>query len=117
MSGVPWNVVRQITEQLESRGGRLKQGLADAMGEAGVNVCVSGEASAFQPWFTSESVFDHKTALTADFAANAKFTESLLDRGVVKAHEKFFVSLAHSEQDIDDTLAAVRAVADVMAGA
>jgi glutamate-1-semialdehyde 2,1-aminomutase len=106
-----------VYEQLEARGGRLKQGVADALKDAGVEVCVSGEPSAFQPWFTSETVIDHKTALTADFAANAKFTEALLDRGVVKAHEKFFVSLAHSEQDIDDTLAAVREAADVMAGA
>ena len=62
-------------------------------------------------------VVDHKTSLTSDGAANARFTELLLDRGVIKAHEKFFVSLAHSERDIDDTLAAVSEVASVMAEA
>ena len=104
-------------EQLAKRGGRLKRGVAQALTEAGLEVCVTGEPSAFQPWFTSTEVVDHKTSLTADGAANAMFTELLLDRGVIKAHEKFFVSLAHSEQDIVETLAAVNEVATVMAQA
>jgi glutamate-1-semialdehyde aminotransferase len=41
-------------------------------------------------------------------AKHARFTELLLERGVVKAHEKFFVSLAHSSEDIDFTIDACR---------
>jgi glutamate-1-semialdehyde 2,1-aminomutase len=106
-----------VYEQLAERGGRLQRGVGQALTEAGLDVCVTGEPSAFQPWFTCAEVIDHKTSLTSDGAANAMFTELLLDRGVIKAHEKFFVSLAHSEQDIVDTLAAVSEVASVMAQA
>jgi glutamate-1-semialdehyde aminotransferase len=33
--------------------------------------------------------------------------QALLDRGVLKGHEKFFVSTVHSEADIDFTIAAI----------
>ena len=42
-----------------------------------------------------------------------QFTAGLLERGVMKAHEKFFISTAHSEEDIEFTLAAA---AEVIAG-
>jgi glutamate-1-semialdehyde aminotransferase len=35
----------------------------------------------------------------------------LLDRGILKGHEKFFISTAHSDEDIDTTIAAL---ADLM---
>lgn len=41
-----------------------------------------------------------------------RFVELLLDRGVVKAHEKFFVSMAHTDEDIDLTLDAFRGVVE-----
>ena len=47
---------------------------------------------------------------------NARFTELLLDRGVVKAHEKFFVSAAHSDEDIDLTLEALESAVAALAG-
>jgi glutamate-1-semialdehyde aminotransferase len=37
-----------------------------------------------------------------------QLAQALLDRGVLKAHEKFFVSMAHSDEDIDFTIHAIR---------
>jgi glutamate-1-semialdehyde 2,1-aminomutase len=58
---------------------------------------------------------DFRTLQKADHVMNNKFTELLLDRGIVKAHEKFFVSLAHTEEDLDYTLAAFDSAIDELA--
>ena len=43
--------------------------------------------------------------------------QALLDRGVLKAHEKFFVSTVHSEADIDFTIDAIEeAVQEIAQG-
>ena len=54
--------------------------------------------------------------MTADGGANLRFTETLLDRGIIKAHEKFFVATTHTDADVDQTLAAFEAVAQAMGG-
>jgi glutamate-1-semialdehyde aminotransferase len=41
-----------------------------------------------------------------------RFTELLLNRGIIKAHEKFFVSLAHADEDVEITLEAFDSAID-----
>ncbi len=77
---------------------------------------MSGEPPAFQVWFTDAEIIDFRSTLTADPAISARFTELLLDRGIMKAHEKFFVSTAHSDEDIELTLAAFASAVDELAG-
>lgn len=98
-------------ERLFSLGRRLMEGLQSALDAAGVVARVTGEPPAFQPWFGVDEVHDFRSMLRADPAQNARFTEGLLDRGIVKAHEKFFVSTAHTEADIDATLEAFSEIA------
>ena len=76
---------------------------------------VCGEAPAFQVWFSENPIVDFRSLQQADFAMNNRFTELLLDRGIVKAHEKFFVSLAHTDEDLDYTLAAFESAIDELA--
>ena len=44
-----------------------------------------------------------------------RFTELLLDRGILKAHEKFFLSTAHGDAEVERTLEAFREVAALLA--
>jgi glutamate-1-semialdehyde 2,1-aminomutase len=74
-----------------------------------------GEATVFQPWFTEEVVVDHRSTLKADARRNNRFIDLLLDRGIVKAHEKFFVSAAHTDEDIDYTIDALESAAAELA--
>jgi len=93
-------------DALFARGRRLMDGLRKRLRDAGIPAQVIGEPPAFQPWFTPYEVTDFRSAQTADVARNIRFTQALLDRGVLKAHEKFFVSMAHSDADIECTLEA-----------
>ena len=50
--------------------------------------------------------FDHRSAKQSDFYKNIRLSDLLLPQGVLKAAEKFFVSAAHTDQDIEKTIAA-----------
>jgi len=99
-------------ERLHAMGRRLMEGLEASLKDAGVAARVSGEPPAFQVWFTNDEIVDFRSSRTADFAKNLRFTELLLDRGIIKAHEKFFVSLAHTDEDIERTLEAFASAID-----
>jgi glutamate-1-semialdehyde 2,1-aminomutase len=102
-------------ETLYAKGNKLMQGLRDKFARAGIPVQVCGEAPAFQVWFCDEPIVDFRTLQQADHAMNNRFTELLLDRGIVKAHEKFFISLAHTDEDLDYTLDAFDSAIDELA--
>lgn len=104
-------------ESVERKGKKLRAALEDSLARAGLAAQVLGEATVFQPWFTKEVVVDHRSALTADPRRNLRFIDLLLDRGIVKGHEKFFVSAAHSDEDIEYTIEAFESVSAEMAGA
>lgn len=107
-----------VYDGLELTGRHLMGTLQRLCDEAGVPVQVQGEPSVFQPWFGAAPIVDHRTALAADHGRGAAFTEHLLDAGVVKAHEKLFVSTAHGEEEVAETEAAFAyAVARLAEGA
>jgi len=92
--------------RLEEVGSRVRAGLRDAIASAGIEACVTGVPSVFEIWFTKDEPFDHRSAKASDFYKNIRFSDLLLQRGVLKAAEKFFISAAHSDEDIERTIAA-----------
>jgi glutamate-1-semialdehyde 2,1-aminomutase len=103
-----------VYEEVERKGNKLKNALSDMLRQAQIPATVIGEASSFQPWFTKD-VIDHRTSLTADTGMNTQFTDLLLDRGIAKGHEKFFISTVHPDDDIDYTINALREVVELLA--
>jgi len=68
--------------------------------------------SLFCTFFTGDNVVDYASAKTSDTKQYGRFFHGMLDRGVYLAPSQFevgFVSLAHTEQDIEQT---VRAAAE-----
>jgi glutamate-1-semialdehyde 2,1-aminomutase len=55
--------------------------------------------------FTDSPIVDYRATLTADRRRIALFNEECLRRGVVKAVNKIYVSLAHSAADVDALVA------------
>jgi len=101
---------------LERTGARLMRTLQTLCDDAGIAAHVQGEPTVFQPWFGASPVVDHRGALAADHRRAAAFTEHLLDAGVVKAHEKLFLSTAHGADEIARTEAAFAYAVDRLAG-
>ena len=101
--------------RIEKNGTRLMRELQQAMDDAGVPARVSGEPSTFQLWFTDAELINHRSTHGADAWLNFRFGDLLLRDGVLKAAEKFFVSAAHDDADIDHTVSAFRRAAEQIA--
>ncbi len=97
-----------IYEKLEQRAARLEKGLVDAARGAQVKTRFYRAGTMFCCYFTDTEVYDYRTAKTADTERFARFFNAMLDRGVYLAPSQFeagFLSLAHSEKDIEKTIA------------
>jgi glutamate-1-semialdehyde 2,1-aminomutase len=99
-------------ERLEALGARLQSGLERAALEAGVDLAVSRVGSALTPFFRAAVPRDYAEARTSDTARFARFHRAMLERGVLlppSQYECWFVSLAHTDADIDATTAVASA--------
>jgi glutamate-1-semialdehyde 2,1-aminomutase len=103
-------------ERLFATGRKLKDALQRLLADAGIPAQVTGEPPAFEVWFTEHAITDFRSTRTADPVLRDRFTQLLLDRGIIKAHEKFFVSLAHTDEDVEITLHAFRSAVDQLRG-
>ncbi len=90
--------------KLFGTGTRLRDGLAAAVRKHGVAAQVSGEPPVFDIFFTDHPIVDYRATLTADRERIKRFNQEFLRRGVVKAVNKIYVSLAHTDRDVDETL-------------
>ncbi|HET8647726.1 MAG TPA: aspartate aminotransferase family protein, partial [Vicinamibacteria bacterium] len=99
---------------------RLQVGLSRAAQAAGLMATVNRVGSMFTLFFCRGPVTDYATAKASDTALFARFFHGLLARGVYFPPAQFeaaFVSLAHSESDIDETVrAAASALAEIAQG-
>ncbi|MCL5256991.1 MAG: glutamate-1-semialdehyde 2,1-aminomutase [Chloroflexi bacterium] len=98
-------------EQLDKTSARLADGIGAAAKEAGVAISQTRVGSMQSAFFTDQKVTDYETAKTSDTKKFAAFFRALLERGVYIAPSQFestFVSLAHTGEDIDRTVAAAR---------
>ena len=99
-----------VYEQLENRGSLLADGLRDATNRHGINAFHSRIGSMLMLFFTDSEVTDAAGARTSDTELYSRYFGELLKRGIYVAPSQFeagFVSLAHSEADIDATVHAV----------
>ncbi|HSX92976.1 MAG TPA: glutamate-1-semialdehyde 2,1-aminomutase [Hydrogenophaga sp.] len=100
-------------EALSVRTRQLVDGLKAAADHAGVPFSVDAEGGMFGFFLMHELPQNYQTVMKTDGATFNALFHGLLDRGVYIApalYEAGFVSAAHSEQDIADTVAAAREV-------
>ena len=105
-------------ERLEAITQRLSSGLQEAARQAGVPICGGSISGMFGFFLCPGPVRNFEEAKTTDSARFAKLHRAMLERGVYLAPSSFeagFTSLAHSDADIDATLAAFREVFAVIA--
>ncbi len=101
--------------QLWSRGERLRTGLEGIFQKLGVPVVTSGGGPVFQLSFMTKPARHYAETLLADMKRYSDFGLALLDEGVMVLPDgRWYTSTAHSEADIDATLAAVERAASVV---
>ena len=96
---------------LERKTRLLADGMLAVAIDAGVPFSVNQVCGMFGLFFTAEKVETYTQATACDVPAFNRFFHAVLERGVYLAPSAFeagFMSSAHSEQDIADTLQAAR---------
>jgi glutamate-1-semialdehyde 2,1-aminomutase len=92
---------------------KLADGLLQIAQETGHAACGGQISGMFGLFFTSGPVHSYEDAKKSDAAKFSRFHRGMLERGVYLAPSQFeagFTSVAHTEEDIDKTLAAARDV-------
>lgn len=100
-------------EYLDKVTKKLINGLLAIAKETGHAMCGGSISGMFGFFFTEGPVRNYEQAKKADSAKFARFHRGMLEAGVYLAPSQFeagFTSLAHTEEDIDNTLAAAKAV-------
>jgi len=103
-------------DRIFATGARIKNALQKLLDEAEIPAKVIGEASLFDVFFTESDVTDYRSTLEADPVAMARFNSSLLEQGVFKGASKFYISAAHSDQDVEETIAAFETAVELLKG-
>jgi glutamate-1-semialdehyde 2,1-aminomutase len=94
----------EVYDQLEARA-------AELAAAAPTGITVNRVGSMFTFFFTSQPVTDYESAKHSDTARFGRFFRAMLDRGIYLPPSQFeaaFLSAAHTEEDIRQTIAAAR---------
>ncbi|MCH7813190.1 MAG: glutamate-1-semialdehyde 2,1-aminomutase [Planctomycetes bacterium] len=108
-----------VYEQLEERSAQLAAGIKEAAAASGVPIYQTRAASMGCVFFSAEPVVDFASASRCDTHRFARYFHAMLDRGVYLApsqFECFFVSVAHTPEHIERTLAAAGEAFALIAG-
>jgi glutamate-1-semialdehyde 2,1-aminomutase len=93
---------------LHRRGQTLRMGIERLLLAQGHAVKTAGEGSVFHIAFLDRQPRNYRDLLSADKLKYSDFVLALLDEGVLPLPDgRWYISTAHSDEDIDATLAAV----------
>jgi glutamate-1-semialdehyde 2,1-aminomutase len=100
-----------VYPRMEQLSGKLVDGILSAAKQAGVDMTANRVGSMFTWFFGAEPVADWTSAAKADTKKFGRFHNAMLHAGVWLPPSQFeaaFLSAAHSEQDVEATIAAAR---------
>ncbi len=103
----------RIYEEIEEKAAWLADGMRAAAADTGTAVAVNQVGSLLAPFFYPSPVTSFVDAKGSDVDKYARYFQGMLERGIYLAPAQFeamFVSHAHTWEQLEDTLAAVRAV-------
>ena len=96
--------------RLYATAGRLKQGMEGQASALDIPVRIMGVGPVLQPFFTPDPIRSYADGLNADAGLARNFGVELLRRDIFHTPGgKFYISLAHTDADIDRTLEATEA--------
>ncbi len=100
-------------EKLESLSSRLGEGLDKAATSAGIAHCSVRVGAMLSMFFTDQKVKNFNSAVTSNTELFTKYFTGMLEQGIYLAPSQFeagFVSLAHTEEEINLTVKAATTV-------
>jgi len=100
---------RRVYQDLEKKTSYLTERIFESAEEQGIPVSINRATGMFTLFFTGGPVRDYFSAKTSDTKRFAKFFIEMLDQGIYlppSQYEAWFISLAHTQKDLDKTIEA-----------
>jgi len=98
-------------QRLWTLGERLREGIRNILSEAGFQVAVAGTGPVFHISFLNRQPRNYRESLAANAGLYSDLALGLLDEGILVLPDgRWYISAAHTEADIDETLGALRRV-------
>jgi glutamate-1-semialdehyde 2,1-aminomutase len=91
-------------ERIHGTGRELMAALGGLLKEAGIPAQISGEPPLFDVVFTDQPVRDYRGTLNGNAEMMRRFNALLRERGILKGESKYYISLAHTDDDIAFTI-------------
>ena len=101
-------------EKVRATGQTLMAALKDAFTRADISVQVSGMETCFDVYFTDQPIRTYRDGLKADTRMLAKYKKAMLDHGILKGGQKFYIGACHTEEDVRETIKIFESVAEVL---
>jgi glutamate-1-semialdehyde 2,1-aminomutase len=91
-------------DRIHGTGRELMGALGSLLRQAGIPSQISGEPPLFDVVFSDQPVRDYRGTLAGDAALLRRFNSLLRERGILKGESKYYISLAHTPDDIAFTI-------------
>jgi glutamate-1-semialdehyde 2,1-aminomutase len=102
---------KEIYAKLDKTAAEVVAGVDAAAKDAGITMCHNRVGSMFTWFFTEGPVTDWTSAATSDTEAFGRFFRAMLENGIYLPPSQFeaaFMSAAHTERDVQQTIAAAK---------
>jgi glutamate-1-semialdehyde 2,1-aminomutase len=102
---------KDIYSKLDKLAGEVVAGVASAAKDAGITMCHNRIGSMFTWFFTEGPITDWTSAAKCDTEAFGRFFRAMIENGVYLPPSQFeaaFMGAAHSELDVQQTIAAAK---------
>ena len=90
-------------ERLNATGQRLMEGLDERLRRHGFTATVLGVPACFEAVFAPGPITDYRGTLRGDASLGRRLNELLLERGIIKGDTKYYLSIAHTDEDVRQT--------------
>jgi glutamate-1-semialdehyde 2,1-aminomutase len=100
---------KKVYQELDEKTSYLMENISERAEINGIPVCINGAPGLFTLFFTEGLVKDYHTAKMSDTKRFAQFFVEMMEQGVYlppSQFEAWFVSLAHTQKDLDRTIEA-----------
>lgn len=100
-----------VYDYLDRLGAMLENGILEASQESGIDITINRLKGALTVYFTTVKVENYEQAENTDGETFGKFFKLMLNQGINLApskYEAWFLTIAHTEEDVAATIKAVR---------
>jgi glutamate-1-semialdehyde 2,1-aminomutase len=90
-------------ERVNAMGNRMMKGFGERLREHGFTATILGIPACFEAVFAPGPITDYRGTMRSDPSIWRRLNELLLERGILKGETKYYLSIAHTDEDVRQT--------------